>query len=69
VKRHSVIIPVADIVVVVGIMSFLWFVSSCYMAAGWSNALDATSIVKSGVEASITFSFFSTLLFVSMSFS
>lgn len=46
-----------------GIMSFLWFVSFCYMAASWRNAVDAAA-VKSGVEASITFSFFSTLVFV-----
>jgi len=56
-----------DIVAVVGIMSFLLFVSFCYMTAGWHNGDDKV-VSKSGVEAAITFSFFSVCVFVSMPF-
>ena len=61
-------VPVIDVVAVVGIMSFLWFVNFCYMAAGWHNG-DSTKVSKSAVEAAITFSFFSICVFVSMHFS
>jgi len=47
-------------------MSFLWFVSFCYMAAGWHRAYDVSAWYKSGVEAAIAFSFFSICISVSM---
>ena len=60
-------VPVIDIVGVIGIMSFLCFVSFCYMADGWRKA-EGAKVAKSGVEAAITFSFFSICVFVSMPF-
>jgi len=47
-------------------MSFLWFVSFCYLADGWRKAYNPSAWFKSGVEAAIAFSFFSTCIFVSI---